>query len=321
MDLITSLFAAIIIMGIVLLLWKKRQQPKYVIFRRRTGNDTSQPDARQWILSASAIYAVHHGEYWDDFVYQRPENGSGYQVQNLRELGEVVDRQSLLYQLHGMLVDGHRGLLRAMVDYYMTLSDSEAADLLRDIAADVNLDETERSERVWQIQAVRKNPDSVGSINFAAWDFVRFINVCRIGAAANLFEQDEAEDFALIACHELQKEFNGWNECADHFLRARRFWQASDDAKARSDQQKFTDAVTALRKQSDSPWRLVSWNMHLPEPRWLFVSALIDVVLAPVLSEKDRAHAAEVALKLDAVARRMMDEQPDASIANVSPAP
>lgn len=308
MEWIASL-TTINIVGPVLRLWQRRRHMGNDVIRRHGNGRIPQADARYWALSASAIYAVLNGECWDVFVYQRPDNGSGYRTQDLHELGEAVDRQSLLYQLHSLLIDGHRQHLRAMVDYYMTLSGPEAADLLRDIALDMNIDETERAERAWQIETVRRHPDSIGSINFAAWDFIRFINLCRIGAAADLFDQDEAEDFALIACHELQKTFGSWNECADHFLRARRFWHASDHHKAKSDQKKLTDVAAALRDCPDSPWRLVPWNMKLPEPRWLFVSALIDVVLAPVLEEKDRAYADELALKLDAVARRMMGEQ------------
>lgn len=309
MDFIT-LLAVTLGCAVLLMIWWNRRgsaaPPDDVTIWWRGNPGELRPDAGSWAMCASAIYAVDAIQYWDEFAYESPAGDPDAETKGLREYWGIVDRQSLLYQLHGLLTAGHRRHLRPMVDFYAALSDDETTDLLRDIAADEGIDETERTERIWQVKAVRQNLDSIRSVDFGAWDFVRFINLCRGGVAAGLVERKEAEDFALIACRELQKCYRGWEECADHFLRARRFWQASDAPAARANQREFVKVADALKRHADSPWRHVPWDLALPEPRWLFVQALIDVVLAPVLGKEERRDADALALEMDAVARNLL---------------
>lgn len=263
-----------------------------------------------WPLCATAIYAVAEDEFWDVLGPGVPMDIQEAPGSGRAEWSKLIefDRQSLLYQLKNLLIEGQRDSLQSMVSYYADLSDTEARDLLDDIGNDPDINETERKERVWQLKAVREDRSAIQSVNFLSWDLVRFINLCRTGAAAGLIDCEEAFDFSLTASHHLQRAFNSWDACTDHFLRAREFWRASDGLQTFSDNMKFEVARRRLSTAVNSPWQLVPWRMTLPPSNWLFVDALIDVVLTPILDEGSREGVDYIALEIDAVARRKLDK-------------
>jgi hypothetical protein len=282
--------------------------PETDVLRLRSSVSAAQLQAQpgHWPLAATATYAIRNGQCWDRFPYEERLGERGEFKRLFRQYWGVVDRRSMLRCLHWLLTGGHRATFDTMIGYYAKLTDTEANHLLLDIARDPHLDDSERTERSWQLRAVRANADRIRAVDFLAWDLLRYIELCRMATTAGLLQRHEAEDCALIAARELQRAFASWQDCADHFLRARRFWIASDDEASMADHASFVDAVATLGNSVDSPWRKVSWSMELPEPRWLLVRALIEIDQPPLLRDDDDEVYA-IATTMDGVARRMME--------------
>jgi hypothetical protein len=263
--------------------------------RWKTAPASFQPTPHHWALANALVFNVRNGYAWDSLRLDAPADEVRV---TLRQSWGISDRAALLNQLRGLVTNGHRDHLQPLISHYAGLPEQAFAHKLEQLREDKEVSEDERRELLWQIQAARENRDGVQSVNFLAWDMVRFIMLCQNGLLLEFIDETEARDFVLLPSHYLQRNYRSWLDCADQFLRARAFWAGGDPAMTPT-QNATHETIALAQRDPHSPWKLLSWEMALPRPQWLFVKALHDMQLLTALTDQERTAANGFELTLD----------------------
>jgi hypothetical protein len=281
---------------------RKRQKKKPetrktepLTLRWQTSPSTFQPEPQYWALANTLVFNARNGCAWDSL---RLDASADETRQSLRQSWGISDRATLLEQLHGVFTGGHRQALQPFVGHYAGLPEAAFKQEVERLREDRELPDEARRESLWQMQAARDNRDGVQSVNFLAWDMVRFIMLCQNGLLLDLIDEREARDFVLLPSLYLQRDYKSWLDCADQFMRARGFWAGGDPAMIPT-QEATREVIELAQRDPHSPWKLLAWEMALPHPQWLFVSALYEMQLLAPLSERERGEANEFELLLD----------------------
>ncbi|WP_105566763.1 DUF1266 domain-containing protein [Microbacterium halophytorum] len=193
----------------------------------------------------------------------------------LAEAWGVIDRGSMLQTLYDLLLSGHRERFGAEIAQWGGASGAEMDSIeagLRPIAEHSD----DAAEALWRMRRVRADDRGIRSVDFLAWDYVRFAMLARSGATAGYLSQAEAADILLMPAAELREHYGSWEELGESFRLGRWYWNSQG-----GDGERETDAHDIHRQRTlmsaESPWARVPWGMELPEPRMLFVDAWWDL--------------------------------------------
>jgi len=260
-------------------------------------------EAGLWPLAASAIYATASDLPWDRLRSETQFEGV---AQSLRGSWGVNGRASLLRQLHLLLTAGHRSQYHAFIAYVAPLRAPQLAELEDRIRADFAADSDECREELWRIRAASQDSDGIQSVNFAAWDLCRFLMLCRNGAVVGYLSEEEAIDFMVPACRQLQSEYLGWADLAAQFQAARTFWLGSSSDSAKESKAEMEALLRTLLEAVDSPWNRVRWDCPLPACRWMLTRALYEMSLIEPLNDEARKTADGWVRVLDDVLRTQL---------------
>ncbi len=194
--------------------------------RIRYADKLFEPSVLNWLLGVVAIYKV----MWVNVVDRLLDDEDIAQTFNKREVLQndwgIYNRQDLLSTLMDLYHEGHRPSIR-------------------------------------QIQA--ENP-VYPQADPLAWDMVRYLMLCAVGASIKYIEPEEAHMLMLPAGKALQASYDGWEEMADGFLTGRTVWLGRQGGGEKSESELVMEkTVKLLKTASDSPWRRVPWDFPLPE--------------------------------------------------------
>ena len=124
-------------------------------------------------------------------------------------------------------------------------------------------------QRWWNVHGVKElhttlrdlggspNPDN-------AWELLRFIIVARLGAAAEMIQDDDAWTMIAPIAARLQDAYDNWTGMAQAYVTARRQWQgvALDGSEDDHTMRWITDNLQSLRAGS---WTEVPWDLDLED--------------------------------------------------------
>lgn len=124
-------------------------------------------------------------------------------------------------------------------------------------------------QRWWHVHGPRELHDVLRTLGDSpnpdnAWELLRFIIVVRLGAAAEMVDDDDSWSMAAPIAMRLQDAYGDWSAMAQAYVRARRQWQelALDGSQDDATMRWITDNLQSLRA---STWNEVPWDLELED--------------------------------------------------------
>lgn len=112
----------------------------------------------------------------------------------------------------------------------------------------------------YAINLLKQHSDEYGDRGLTAWDYCRYLNVCRHGYAAQYLTEDEAWQLMLPMAAKIQSEFKSWNQLETEYLVGFSFWCHSRFAR---NEPAYMRKVYRLLHDPNSPWNKLQWNTPL----------------------------------------------------------
>jgi hypothetical protein len=109
------------------------------------------------------------------------------------------------------------------------------------------------------IVATHLAPLHRSTLPITAWDFARYINLCRWGADCGWLTEQEAWDRIIPAARLLQTSYASWDDFAADYLLGRNFW--SPETGADNETVRFT--VKLLNFPPRGLWSTIRWDESL----------------------------------------------------------
>jgi hypothetical protein len=109
------------------------------------------------------------------------------------------------------------------------------------------------------IVATHLSPLRGATLPITAWDFGRYINVCRWGVICGWISEQEAWDRIIPAARLLQASYTSWDDYAADYLLGRNFWSPQ----AASDNETIRYTVALLKLPPKGLWSTIRWNESL----------------------------------------------------------
>jgi hypothetical protein len=173
----------------------------------------------------------------------------------LADSWDVHDRGELLETLDNLQSgeNGHRAtfwtlrhmLLEAkMENYFKVITEASAGD--------------DASARKF-IVATHLAPLRNQTLPITAWDFGRYINLCRWGVDAGWITEQEAWSRILPAARLLQASYSSWDEFAADYLLGRNFWNPGTG----KDNNTIRYRITLLKLPPKGLWSTIPWGQSL----------------------------------------------------------
>jgi hypothetical protein len=202
-----------------------------------------------WALATTAMLSRVNGRR-DDSLGGEPPTPKALEVwrRTLVKWWDVHDAEELRQTLDWLQYHGHREEFEQIGRALSTRTPEQRAALVA--RAD--------PERQQLIALVEANYTSLGSKGIVAWDYVRYIAVCRWAYLAGYLSSEDAWARIMKAALVLQASFGSWQEMADNYMIGRQFWTGRPESDS-----DMLGAIQKLLTEADSPWKLNSWNMKL----------------------------------------------------------
>lgn len=109
------------------------------------------------------------------------------------------------------------------------------------------------------IVATHLGPLHGATLPITAWDFGRFINLCRWGVECEWITEQEAWDRIIPAARLLQASYASWDDYAADYLLGRNFWNPQYGTKNES----IRYMITLLKLPPKGLWSTIDWNESL----------------------------------------------------------
>jgi len=210
---------------------------------------------KAWALGCGAVLMERNGVRHDTLA-TCPIAKPG--IAGLRKLLDewwgIRTKKDLLDILSWLEKEGHRKGFDRTVANVASLSNEQFEAVMNNPNYD--------KETLQELQIARKYGKKLGRKSITAWDYSRYIFLCREGYTLGLLSEEEAWDKIMPAAGKLQKTFNSWEELGCNYLIGRQYWsykQTVDNGEL------YDDAVQRLMDMPSSPWNKYPWNMNLSE--------------------------------------------------------
>ena len=137
-----------------------------------------------------------------------------------------------------------------MVKYLTSLNKEQQQKLF------AYLDYTGEKESSRALKFILKHYNKLGAKGILAWDYCRYVSLCRWGYVVGFLEEKEAWDKILYIAPLLQKTFNSWAEMGENYIIGFKYWGGRRENQYSKTYQKLTEDPA-------STWNLHPWNLTL----------------------------------------------------------
>ncbi len=177
----------------------------------------------------------------------------------LDESWGVTSKEEFLQLLEGMESgeNGHRGSFALVFEELKKVPAEKLVDTI--VAGTKNKDEIER--RILVATYLHAPTPKNGHARFLAWDFGRYIMLCRWGAAAGYLTEVAAWDKIYRAARLLQANFRSWEDYSSEYLAGREYWSLNS---TRRNGQEMRDIAQKLLSPGGY-WTTIPWDEPLGE--------------------------------------------------------
>lgn len=211
-------------------------------------------EQKSWVLATSAILFERNRDSHELLAgAPRTDRYRNRTRELLSEWWGIQTRADLLGTLRWLETSGHRAdfdRLGAVVDWLHPR--------LIDLAGPLVLS----SDLSHQVAVVRRHHKALGGKSILAWDFSRYVALCRWGYAAELLTEEEAWRCIMPAARVLQSRFASWSDLGENYLIGREFWSLSQ---TRQSGDLYRATYQTLLSYPGSPWNRHPWGLKLPD--------------------------------------------------------
>jgi hypothetical protein len=176
------------------------------------------------------------------------------ELQLLDEWWNVKSRDDLLNTLKWIEEGGHRKVLWEMREHLKLLP---VENLLDEIFKDTG-DKDKFNSKLMAALSLGKPKRKV--VDITAWDYGRYISLCRWGYQAGYITEEEAWERIFPAARYLQKSYSSWNEYAEDYLRGREFWSLTQTI---MNGYIHREVAAKLLADPKGIWNSASWGVSL----------------------------------------------------------
>lgn len=209
---------------------------------------------KSWALATTALLCDVNSERYDILdVHERTEDYLGQTAGELGRWWGILDRRDLLNTLRRLETTGYRKKY-AFIASHITDPDQKLFPL---VLEQVDNNQAEAEHR---LKVVKETYQKVGDNSLIAWDFCRYIYLCRKGYFLGFLSETEAWDMIMPIAIKLQHTYNSWKELGEHYLIGREFWSYEQ---TRIWGEQFASTYKKLVSDAQSPWNRIPWNLDL----------------------------------------------------------
>lgn len=211
-----------------------------------------------YALALSAYYTEYNkGSHYDLGVNARTPENTEKILSGLARGWSIFNRNDLLDSLGWLETGGHRAGFNEIV-HWLDDADPEAR------AQNLHLaDADEKTSN--RVAFVMSHKDALNGKSIDAWDFARYVNLCRWGYHTGFLTEGEAWGLIMPIARDIQTTYASWDEYGRAFLVGREFWSPKEMIKSGPYSRRIH---TRLVTEPDSPWMRIAWNTDLtPQPR------------------------------------------------------
>jgi tetratricopeptide (TPR) repeat protein len=207
--------------------------------------------ARRWALACTAILFGGNGMGLNSLTGADPSSNHALEERaSLISWWRIVNRTALLEQLETLVEDGHSAswqLARKKVKNTLKVDafTSDRRNSLEDRHA---------------LQLVDRYGNDFGKRGLYAWDYCRYISLCRWGAEVGFITPDEAWTLIMPVAAKIQKLYSSWEQVGGEYLIGRDFWSHSQYEEGR---EHYATLINWLLKTPASPWVQLPWDTDL----------------------------------------------------------
>lgn len=112
----------------------------------------------------------------------------------------------------------------------------------------------------YALKLLREHGDEYGDRGLQAWDYCRYMNICRGGYQAKYISEDEAWALMMPMAARIQTLAKSWAQLESEYLVGFSFWSRSVLARK---EWHYMRNVNRLLKDPTSPWVKLEWNTKL----------------------------------------------------------
>ncbi|GGO67194.1 hypothetical protein GCM10010910_28420 [Microbacterium nanhaiense] len=221
-----------------------------------------------WAIALGAPFALCRGADQDVLRFR----DAAEERRILAEAWGITDRASMLIGLYDLLTSGHRDRFGAEIAGWGALDEAGARAEEAELREGAKHSD-EGAEDLWRFRRVRANDRGIRSVDFLAWDLVRFAMLARAGATTGYLSDAEATDVLMMIVPDIREHYGSWRELGESFRLGRWYWNSQGGAGEASTDQHDLSRQEALMSE-DSPWARLPWNADVPPSRMLLASAL-----------------------------------------------
>ena len=175
------------------------------------------------------------------------------EVESLARGWNVRSRADLLERLAGLDREGHRTEFTALGKALSTMTADEYRAMEKEYSDD--------DKMLYRMRVVRTNYAKFGNKSLFAWDYIRYINVCRMGYHVGYLSEQEAWDRIMPVARKIQRTYSSWTAMGEDYLIGYDYWRTD----AEDDSLRLLKSAYALfcTDYQYNPWIVNSWTLDL----------------------------------------------------------
>ena len=208
-----------------------------------------------WALAADALLTERNGEKHDSLAgMERTATNIRLIKDRIRDSWDINSRSDLLDTLKWLEQGGHRAEFEEMGKQVSSMSATERQRYEHDV-------QVNNRTLLQKVIVVEANYAKLGKKSLIAWDYARYISLCRYGYTVGYLSKQEAWQKIMPAAIKLQSTYSSWLEIGENYLIGYDFWATGNRLYYQRVRTAF--ALNCLRKNKNSPWNTVPWNVNL----------------------------------------------------------
>ncbi|WP_234404929.1 DUF1266 domain-containing protein [Paenibacillus bouchesdurhonensis] len=218
---------------------------------------SSNPDrytlADRWCTALGAVLLERNGlNPANNYEFEYTEEIDAEHRHALKRDWGIASKGELMSNLQDLQQGGHNASFLNIRSFLSTLS---VSDQNQYIASMPNSTQEYRQHRI--VQAYMNRLPSVG---IAAWDWGRYVYLCKNSVFLGYISREEAEELVMPIAKMTQQCYSSWHEYGISYLIGRQFWWGQITADSA---EQMTRYVHRLVIHPDSPWNQLDWNTPL----------------------------------------------------------
>ncbi|WP_282937597.1 DUF1266 domain-containing protein [Paenibacillus sp. RC67] len=164
----------------------------------------------------------------------------------------IQGQNDLLRRLESLMENGHRAEFHQIKSFLSTLSEADQHRYIQSLS--------KTSEKYRQYQIVKAYMDRLPTAGIAAWDWGRYVHLCKVGIFVEYLTEEKALRLVKPVAVKAQQQYDGWQQFGIAFLAGRQFWwgQMTGDSA-----EMMAGFARNLVIHPNSLWNRLNWNLQL----------------------------------------------------------